>query len=567
MKRLGVALLLLAAGVAVFTAVSLPPEPLALTGASRERPLVRGAVHVHSQRSDGTGTVESIAAAAARAGLTFVVLTDHGDATRDPDLPVYRGGVLMIEAVEISTNGGHVVAIGMPRSPYPLAGDGPDVVEDIARLGGMSIAAHPGSEKAAFRWVEWAAPIDGLEWLNGDSEWRDERPASLARALLTYPVRAVGSLASALDRPDAIMRRWDVLTGRRRVVALAAADAHARLSLRGNGDEQDSVGVLHLPSYEQMFRAFSITLPSVTLTGDAAADAKLVIDAIRGGRFYSSIDAVAAPAVFAFTASRRGVTAHPGGIVPPADGRLTLSVTTNAPPNATITLRKNGEVLATGAGATLAHDVPGRERAVYRVEIALPEAPGDPPVPWIVSNPIWVGDPADATASARRQANEFAQQYDDGFATDWTVVTSPRSKGALDVVPAVGGTQLSMRWALGGARSESPYAALIMPAGPALSGYDRIMFTGRATAPMRVSVQIRVPEGGPDGERWHQSVYLDAQAREVTIFFDDMTPRGPTSRRRPVLSNVRDVMFVVETVNTKPGASGQIWIDDVKYGR
>ena len=44
-------------------------------------PVVRGAYHVHSSRSDGTGTVDEIAAAAARAGLQFVIITDHGNGT------------------------------------------------------------------------------------------------------------------------------------------------------------------------------------------------------------------------------------------------------------------------------------------------------------------------------------------------------------------------------------------------------------------------------------------------------------------------------------------------------
>ena len=40
-----------------------------------------GGYHIHSVRSDGTGTVDDIAAAASRAGLQFLLLTDHGDAT------------------------------------------------------------------------------------------------------------------------------------------------------------------------------------------------------------------------------------------------------------------------------------------------------------------------------------------------------------------------------------------------------------------------------------------------------------------------------------------------------
>ena len=114
--------------------------------------------------------------------------------------------------------------------------------------------------------------------------------------------------------------------------------------------------------------------------------------------------------------------------------------------------------------------------------------------------------------------------------------------------------------------TESPHAALVKPAGPALSGYDRLMFTARADRPLRLSVQLRVPTPG-DGERWHRSVYIDETPREITVFFDEMTPRGVTAQRRPVLSNVRDLLFVIDSVNTKPGSSGVIWLDDLKYGR
>ena len=95
---------------------------------------VRGAIHIHTRRSDGdgTGTVDEVAAAAAAAGLKFIILTDHGDATREVDAPQYRGGVLAIDAVEISTDGGHVVALGLARSPYPLAGEPRDVLDDVA---------------------------------------------------------------------------------------------------------------------------------------------------------------------------------------------------------------------------------------------------------------------------------------------------------------------------------------------------------------------------------------------------------------------------------------------------
>ena len=89
------------------------------------------------------------------------------------------------------------------------------------------------------------------------------------------------------------------------------------------------------------------------------------------------------------------------------------------------------------------------------------------------------------------------------------------------------------------------------------------MFTSRADRAMRLSVQFRTE----NGERWIRSVYLDDQPRQLAVFIDDLRPAGVTSQRRLALSSVRDVLFVVDTVNTKPGASGQFWLDDVKYGR
>ena len=51
-------------------------------------------------------------------------------------------------------------------------------------------------------------------------------------------------------------------------------------------------------------------------------------------------------------------------------------------------------------------------------------------------------------------------------------------------------------------------------------------------------------------------MYLDGTARQIAVFFDDVRPIGPTSERRLPLGQVRDVLFVVDTVNAKPGTRG-----------
>src|SRR5207247_278348 len=68
----------LAAGVVLFVAaMPPPPAPVDASGwAELAARTVPGAYHIHTTRSDGHGDRTVVAAAAARAGLKFVILTD-----------------------------------------------------------------------------------------------------------------------------------------------------------------------------------------------------------------------------------------------------------------------------------------------------------------------------------------------------------------------------------------------------------------------------------------------------------------------------------------------------------
>ena len=175
------------AAILLWALLTLPPRSravdLSLWPQNQSPPTARGVFHVHSNRSDGSAAVEAIAAAAFRAGLQFIIFTDHGDGTRTPDPPIYRSGVLCIDAVEITTTGGHYIALGMPQSPYPLAGAPHAVVDDVRRLGGFGVVAHPTSPRAALEWTDFGLAYDGIEWLNGDSQWRDESTRALGGAV------------------------------------------------------------------------------------------------------------------------------------------------------------------------------------------------------------------------------------------------------------------------------------------------------------------------------------------------------------------------------------------------
>jgi len=352
LKRVLLAAAVLATVVAFFVWTRLPPAQHILPHTFDDG-TVAGVLHIHSIRSDGRGTPEEIAHDAARAGLKFIVITDHGDATRTPDPPVYREGVLCLDGVEISTSGGHYIAIDMPASPYPLGGEARDVVDDVHRLGGFGIVAHPDSPKPELQWREWTAPFDGMEVFNLDTSWRRRvtgttwRPKlSLLAKLLTYPVRPVETIASLISRSESYYR-WDALSRRRHLVTTAGADAHAQIAWR-SGDPIATRVSVPIPGYEASFRTLSVHVRTDRpLSGAAAPDAALVLRAIRAGHLYVSVDGVATPPAFELTATNPFGTATPGDYLPPA-GPVDLHVRSNAPDGYTTTVWNGMTALTSG---------------------------------------------------------------------------------------------------------------------------------------------------------------------------------------------------------------------------
>jgi hypothetical protein len=563
------ALVLVVAIVTIVWAM-LPPAAERLTLAPD--PLVaRGAIHVHTVRSDGAGTPERVAGAARRAGLDFVVLTDHGDAiTRDHDPPRYIDGVLLIDAVEISTEDGHLLALGIENAPYRLAGEARDVIEDVHRLGGFAIAAHPDSPKPELQWRDWKAAIDGLEWINADSEWRDEPRLTLTRALFTYWVRPGETMASLFDRPVRTLERWDSLGVTRPVVAIAGHDVHARIPLSG----QSEVGegrTLGLPSYESAFRTLSqaviLEAPLRRTAESAASDAGAILGALRSGATYTVIDGLAGPASLDFhvvvldgKGVRMGESLDTGGL------RQYVAIVKPAVPGAmTVLFRDGHEVARAIDGRSLRAPGLGDTRGSYRVEVRLPRAPGTPPVPWIVSNPIYVGPASNAVAPGEAPAAEVRPLFD-GTLGAWTIERAPTSEGRVEV--ASRGTQrnLHFTWRLAGGAPSGQYAALVVPVqGAIVKEFTSLSVRVHARHPLRVSVQVRIPQGG--GLRWKRSIYLDEAARDIVIDLNDMKPIEAPPGTRLDLSRIDTLLIVVDTVNALPGTTGECWIEDVRWRR
>ena len=508
------------------------------------RRFVRGAFHVHSSQSDGAGDVATIAAAAAAAGLQFVVLTDHGDGTRPPAPPRYVGGVLCVDAVEISTDDGHYIAVDARPSPYPLGGSAEAVAEDVVRLGGFGVAAHPTSARASLRWSDESVPVSGLEWLNADSEWRDESRFRLVRAVAAYPFRPAAALTSLLDRPAASLAMWDRLAASRRVLGFAGHDAHGGV---GRTMEQPSSRRVPVPSYEASFRAFStvVELEGV-LSGDAARDARAVVDRLRAGRFYTEVTSLGRGGTLQFFAQSTKAR-HEQGSVFYAEWEATFSARVPAIDGATLVAYRNGTPIAQVGGASL--DFKSSATGTYRVEVHRPGAPGQPPVPWLVSNPIFRHEPPPgATEPAPPRLPLRVPR------TAWRGEHDPSSSAR--VVSANDG--IAFEYRLGGGERRSQFAALVADL-PSPDPFEDIVFSVEAGRPLRLSMQLRFAQDG--GARWGRSVYVAEKwctARVSTAALRRI--EGPPAR--PPVSRATSLLLVVDLVNAKPGDSGALRVRD-----
>jgi hypothetical protein len=506
---------------------------------------VSGVVHVHTTLSDGGGTPEEVIASARAAGLDYVAITDHNNVDALPERG-YRGGVLVLVGTELSTTAGHILGLGVERDPaYRFSGGALDGLEDIRDLGGFSFAAHPFSVRSDLRWTGWDLPGPwGIELINGDSEWRRAGP----RLLLTvglYRLNARYALLQTLNSADEALGRWDALLERRDAVGLYGADAHSRLPLTKRW-------ALRYPSYEALFSlARNHLVLDRPLCGDFSTDRAAVLGALRQGRFYLGIDALAPADGFSFTVeSGAGERWTMGESLTPRDD-LRARVGGRVPRGARVRLLRDGRLLAEDVEAL---DVPVPGPGVYRAEVRVDGWP----VPWVIANPISVLDPQ--TAAERAQAAVFVTGHDPA---------SEMNEDLLDPHGGVNGSGAArIAFHLGQPTAERPhvFVAIVSWEHRDLSGRRGLAFRIRADGVYRTWVQVRDenPASTDEGtEWWFASVKTSREWRAVAVPFDSLRSINPHTDGRLDLDKVRAIVFVIDKGAMKPGSRGTIWIDDL----
>jgi predicted metal-dependent phosphoesterase TrpH len=192
--------------------------------------------HVHSEGSyDGREPVELILEHASGIGLDGVVITDHdaiAGSLQAADLaPEY--GLLGIPGVEVSTQDGHLLAIGVETRPERGRALS-ETVERVRDLGGIAIVPHPFQRSRHGVRKRHLTDCDAIEAYN-------------SMIFTGYRNRQAKAFAAAHDYPKA-----------------GASDAH------------------YLPNVGQAYTEIRIDLDAASL--DAAdIDGRAVVEALRTG--------------------------------------------------------------------------------------------------------------------------------------------------------------------------------------------------------------------------------------------------------------------------------------------
>lgn len=344
-----------------------------------------GHMHIHSTHSDGSGSIPEIAAAARRAGLDFVVITDHNTlAGRLAGEEGYQQGVLVLVGAELEVRGlgQHCLVLGLEE--IPPATDSPTAfLAQIRQRGGTTFLAHPfelGSpvlyRGRAFRWQQLPPDgFDGLEIWNYSSRWRDGCP-NIPAAFLRYYLKRPGLGLSPC--PQTLLK-WDELSQQRPVSAVGGSDAHA-VHLR--------IGPLRpvLFPYEDLFRGVNMHIYlREPLSPSFPAAVTQVTKALKRGNSYVAYDHIRSSRGFRCVCQGPAGEFLPGDGVPQARGTL-LQV--KAPYHRSlINIRQNGRIVCSAAGPHLSFALPAA--GTYRVEAWLKPSFG-PPHPWVYTNPFYV---------------------------------------------------------------------------------------------------------------------------------------------------------------------------------
>lgn len=496
------------------------------------------------------------------------------DATRlEPRLGEPARRPTVIVGAEISTEAGHVLAIGIRPPAFRFSGTLREVLDDVRHLGGCAFAAHPASARGETRFTREGEPgVFGVEVVNGDSAWREASVPRLAWAAFTYLPGSRYALTNTLGEYREELALWDRMLTTRFVPAIGGADAHARIPL-------GRTAAVAIPSYEALFGVVrTVALIDGPMAQDGLGRRRQIVDALCAGRSLVATSSLADPTAFTFEARAGGVrVGGPGDAVEYRAG-LELRARAGSPRGAALRLvRDGGEAALANDELRFAVVSPG----VYRIEARI----AGWTTPWVLTNPIEIFDRA---ALARRRADpriaalasaspttpgETIDAFD-APATTFAPENDPRSSVGAPVIDPEGGRNRSaaarLRFALSPGPETPAWTALVSRRPLDLSSSSGLSFWARADGEYRVWVQLRDrnPSSPDEGtEAWFASIRTATTWTRYEIPFSSLRSILPVSDGSFDPKSVQQIVFVIDHGAMPLGSSGTIWIDDLETVR
>ncbi|MHB0857765.1 MAG: CehA/McbA family metallohydrolase [Anaerolineae bacterium] len=340
-----------------------------------------GNLHMHTLYSDGTAGHRELAETAAKAGLDFIVVTDHN--AYPAEHAGWYGDVLLMVGQELNSphrvEVNHFLAIDADEDLVRYAADPQRLIARVREVDGAGFIAHPLERSGVLthepeiNWVSWdVSGFDGLEIWNYMSEFK-AYISDVPRALLYafWPKLAIRG-----PFPETLAL-WDRLLAQQPTAAIGGSDAHGTLYRLGPLRRR-------VFPYLHLFRAVNthVLVPS-PWSGDAARDAAMVRVALQKGRSFVAYDGLAPACGFTFAAEHAGEAC---GMGDSAAARGLVRYRASTPAHARLRLLRDGQPVAETTGTALDYASP--EPGVYRVEAYRRYAGRERG--WIFSNPIYV---------------------------------------------------------------------------------------------------------------------------------------------------------------------------------
>ncbi len=340
-----------------------------------------GAIHIHSNFSDGSGTIEEIASFASEAELDYIIITDHN--TLRALHEGYEGwydNTLVLVGCEINDkeNKNHLLAFGINEA-YSTRLNAKEYVKLVKDAGGIGFIAHPHEKRNSmekhppYPWTEWdTEDFTGIEIWNHMSEWMEGLTEENKYNYFVHPLRSISV------PPHETIELWDKLNLKRKVVGIGGVDAHAhKVNLLGFFE-------VEIFPYKVLFKSIRthiFTDEPIDSSKILSENKSIVLNALKEGKCFVSNFYRGDAKGFKFFAENDDDKFYMGDTVKKMNN-LKLHVEIPGKP-ATIKVIRNGEIFAKEETAALS--LPINESGVYRVEVFVGNNG------WIFSNHIRIG--------------------------------------------------------------------------------------------------------------------------------------------------------------------------------